>query len=203
MKVHLFGATSSSGCWNIALKATAEENEEEFGSAEAATFLRNEFYVDDDLTSTPSFQEAMHPARWEQRQNVPKGEFSPEHFLIERKKGYRIHWMRGSRWWNEEVGFGSLCRPDRNGARWEWCVENDVFQFRVTLKDRLFIRRGVLAPVSSIYDPPGFVAPVLLNGKWIIEQLCNNWDDLIPEKFHVRWERWRANIHGGRLLTLL
>jgi hypothetical protein len=46
MKVHLFGATSSPGCCNLALKATAEDNEKEFGSA-AVTFLRNEFYVDD------------------------------------------------------------------------------------------------------------------------------------------------------------
>jgi hypothetical protein len=57
MKVHLFGATSSPGCCNLALKATAEDNEKEFGSA-AATFLRNEFYVDDGLKSTPSVQEA-------------------------------------------------------------------------------------------------------------------------------------------------
>ena len=47
----------------------------------------------------------------------------------------------------------------------EWCVENDAFQFRITLKDRQFTRRGVLATVSSIYDPLGFVAPVLLMGK--------------------------------------
>ena len=55
MKVHLFGATSSPGCCILALKATAEDNEEEFGS-DAATFLRNEFYVDDGLKSTPSVQ---------------------------------------------------------------------------------------------------------------------------------------------------
>ena len=80
----------------------------------------------------------------------------------------------------------------------EWCVENDAFQFRITLKDRPFTRRGVLATVSSIYGPLGFVAPVLLIGKRILQQLCKDnadWDDPIPEKLKVQWERWRADIH--------
>lgn len=51
--VHLFGAGSSSGCCNFALKKTADDHEKEFGS-EPAEFLRNDFYVDDGLKSVPS-----------------------------------------------------------------------------------------------------------------------------------------------------
>jgi hypothetical protein len=79
----------------------------------------------------------------------------------------------------------------------EWCVENDAFQFRIPLKDRPFTRHGVLATVSSIYDPLGFAAPVLI-GKRILQQLCKDnadWDDPIPEKLKTQWERWRAEIH--------
>lgn len=35
-------------------------------------------------------------------------------------------------------------------------IETDAFQFRITLKDRPLTHRGVLATVSSIYDPLGF-----------------------------------------------
>ena len=45
------------------------------------------------------------------------------------------------------------------------CVENDSFQFRITLKDRPFKRRGIFSTVSSIYDPLGLAAPLLLEGK--------------------------------------
>ena len=45
-----------------------------------------------------------------------------------------------------------------------WCIEPDSFQFRIQLRDRPFTRRGVLATVSSIYDPSGFVVPCYLKG---------------------------------------
>ena len=58
MTVHLFGATSSPGCTNFALKSTANDYKNEFGPA-AANFLRNDFYVDDGLKSVPSVSEAV------------------------------------------------------------------------------------------------------------------------------------------------
>ncbi|XP_072048931.1 uncharacterized protein [Amphiura filiformis] len=58
MKVHLFGAVSSPGCANFGLKCVANDHEEECGSA-AAKFERENFYVDDGLTSVPSVEEAI------------------------------------------------------------------------------------------------------------------------------------------------
>ena len=52
MTVHLFGATSSPGCANFALKSTANDFEEEFG-ASATDFVRKDFYIDDGLKSVP------------------------------------------------------------------------------------------------------------------------------------------------------
>ena len=57
LTVHLFGATSSPGCANFDLKRTAEDHESELG-ADAANFLRREFYVDDGLKSCPTVEEA-------------------------------------------------------------------------------------------------------------------------------------------------
>ena len=48
MTVHLFGATSSLGCANYALKATADMFEKDCGKL-AAVFFRSNFYVDDGL----------------------------------------------------------------------------------------------------------------------------------------------------------
>ena len=67
----------------------------------------------------------------------------------------------------------------------EWNIENDAFQFRITLKDKTRTRRGILSTVSSIYDPLGFAAPFLLRGKRILQLLCKEsigWDDPIPDK---------------------
>ena len=58
MTVHLFGATSSPGCCNFALKTTADDNEDIFGS-EPTEFLRRDFYVDHGLKSVPLVEEAV------------------------------------------------------------------------------------------------------------------------------------------------
>ena len=58
MTAHLFGAGSSPGFSNFALKRTAEDGEGEFG-VRAAEKLKKNFYVDDALKSVPTEEEAV------------------------------------------------------------------------------------------------------------------------------------------------
>ena len=79
----------------------------------------------------------------------------------------------------------------------EWCVESDTFQLRVILQNKPPTRRGILSIVSSIYDPIGFVAPLLLRGKQILQELCRegvDWDDPVPNEVRTRWEIWRSDL---------
>jgi len=57
MTVHLFGAGSSPGYCNFALKKTADDHEQEF-VFKPSEFLRKKFYVDDGLKSVPSTSDA-------------------------------------------------------------------------------------------------------------------------------------------------
>lgn len=57
MKVHLFGATSSPGCASYGLKHIAKLADE--SHPEAAKFIRQDFYVDDGITSVPSEKVAI------------------------------------------------------------------------------------------------------------------------------------------------
>ena len=48
-----------------------------------------------------------------------------------------------------------------------------------------------------MYDPLGLVAPVILQGKKILQELCCDgvgWDDKVPEDIRPRWERWRYEL---------
>ena len=53
MKVHLFGAISSTTVANYCLHKAAEDGRAQFGD-KAADFLRRNFYVDDGLISVPT-----------------------------------------------------------------------------------------------------------------------------------------------------
>ena len=57
MKSHLFGAVSSMGCANIGIKGIADDYEHMYGK-DTADFIRDCFYVDDDLCSVSSEEHA-------------------------------------------------------------------------------------------------------------------------------------------------
>lgn len=51
----------------------------------------------------------------------------------------------------------------------QWCVESDTLQFRVELKEQPLTRRGIFSTVSSVFDPLGMLAPLILVGKVILQ----------------------------------
>ena len=87
-----------------------------------------------------------------------------------------------------------------------WCVESDMLGFRITLKDKPLIRRGVLSTISVIYDPMGLAAPFLMTETGILQGLCSaemDWDDEIGQKDRAIWENGGISCHCWRILKLL
>ena len=79
----------------------------------------------------------------------------------------------------------------------QWCVESDTIQFRIVLQDKPLTRSGILSTVSSVYDPLGFLAPVILTRRQILQSLCrdkSDWDDPVPKSLRHKWERWRSSL---------
>ena len=79
----------------------------------------------------------------------------------------------------------------------KWDVQSDTFHFRIVVKDQPPTRRGILSVISSIYDPLGFVAPLILPAKAILRDLCRkglDWDDRIPLKDLERWQYWLKQL---------
>ena len=65
-----------------------------------------------------------------------------------------------------------------------WNVLDDEFGFNVALPERPSSRRGILSVVSSLYDPLGFVAPLILEPKLMLQGLCKQglgWDSTIAQ----------------------
>ena len=132
MTVHLFGATSSPGCANFALKTTANQYECTCGK-EAADFVRKDFYVNDGLKSVASVEQA-------------KSLISSTKSLCQ-KGGFHLHKFTSN---NSEV-LNSVPPEDRatdkrspslvsNDPAIEralgvhWCIETDTLQFRIELR---------------------------------------------------------------------
>lgn len=79
----------------------------------------------------------------------------------------------------------------------QWCIQMDTFNFRTVCKERMPTRQGILSVISSVYDPLGYLAPLTLPVKLILQELCRTnyyWDDEIPKVLEQRWVNWIADL---------
>ena len=88
MKVHLFGAASSPGCVNYALRWLAEKCREDYGN-EAADFILKYFYIDDGTGSVCTIDDAIQLMK-DSRELCRQGGFNLIKFSSNRIKLWRL-----------------------------------------------------------------------------------------------------------------
>ena len=195
MTVHLFGAASSPGCSNFGLKKAATDNEGKFGSG-TANFIRNNFYVDDGLKSVASVSEATSLIK-NTKSICARGGMRLHKFISNSKEVIVKIAPEDRAKGVKDLDLHSGILPIERALGVQWCVESDTFQFRIVLQDKPLTRRGILSTISSVYDPLGFLAPVTLTGRQILQSLCrdrSDWDDPVPASLRSKWERWRSSL---------
>ena len=157
--------------------------------------VHDNFYVDDYLMSVPDEETAISHVR-EIRRLLSSG-------------GFRLHkWMSTSK----QV-LATIEQSERAGAVKEinndtelpqeralgvhWNVQTDAFVFNIDLKEKASLvkvtRRTILSIAASLFDPLGFLAPITLIPKLIMQELCRSkldWDDPAPQNLTNRWEEW-------------
>lgn len=195
MTVHLFGAVSSPSCASFALKQTAKDNEGDF-PLEVIETINNNFYVDDCLKSVSCEEKAISMAK--------------DLTCLCQKGGFRLtKWISNSREVLQSISQENRAKdiqqldldrdklPVERALGLQWSVDADTFQFKISLKTQPCTRRGILSVVSSVYDPLGFLAPVILPAKVILQELCRKtlgWDDTIPSAFQKQWTHWIVEL---------
>ena len=196
MCVHLFGGTHSPSVCNYALRRTAIDNESKFGQEAASTLFRN-FYVDDMLKGASNINSTVKLLH-NTRDMCASGGFNLTQFMSSSREVLEEIPSTIKAKGIKDVDLSIQSLPIERALGVSWCVETDSFCFRIVLRDTPLTRRGILASVSSVYDPLGFGAPFVLPAKRLLQQICSerkSWDDEIsPEQRHV-WEKWRQSLH--------
>ena len=157
MVSHIFGAKDSPSCANYCLKRTADDNK--IFSKEAVKSVQEDFYIDDLLKAVETPGKAISLAH--------------ELMALLEKGGFCLtKWASNSREVLASIPEDKRARPTVNLDLDElpieralgvlWNVEKDVFQFEVFKPDKPATKRGILSAISSLYDPMGFVCPVVL-----------------------------------------
>ena len=65
-----------------------------------------------------------------------------------------------------------------------------MLKLKVSNKVVLETKRGILSTVSSIFDPLGLIAPVIVNIELLVQELWRkelDWDTKIPDDLLRQW----------------
>ena len=194
MVVHLFGATSSPSCSTYALKRTAKDNVTSYSSEAIATVERN-FYVDDLLKSVENPSQAIT--------------LVAELCALLRVGGFRLtKWTSNNKEVLESIPNAEKAPsvvdlafdddlPTERALGVKWDVQRDQFVFNVSRKDKPVTRRGILSVVAALYDPLGFVVPITLHAKLLLQRLCRDgvdWDDTLATEDGAKWQQWLEDL---------
>ena len=193
MLVHIFGATSSPCCSNKALRQTADDNEDKYGS-EAAETVRRNFYVDDLLKSVQTTDQATALAV-KLTAMLKEGGFHLTKFLSNRREVLSAlpTQERANPTLNLELDQLPINRT--LGLHWE--AERDVFCFKTVSTNKPATKRGILSTISSLFDPLGFLSPFILPIKVLIQDLWKGrveWDDEIQGHHLKVWRQWTGSL---------
>ena len=195
MQVLVFGAKSSPCAATYVLRRCAADGEAEY--PEAAAAVRSRFYVDDYLDSLETAEEADS-----MRTSLT---------ALLRDGGFKLtQWSNSSRdvlcqIQPEEVSETSrdldLDEPDWNKALGVcWDVSADVFRFESADIDGPCTKRAILSRASSVFDPPGMLAPFTMRAKCILQRIWSagyEWDQPITDRNMMNsWKAWLVELEA-------
>ena len=58
-------------------------------------------------------------------------------------------------------------------------------------------KRNILSKIACIFDPMGWLAPVVITAKILMQSLWLlrvGWDDTLPDEFVSRWLLWQSEL---------
>ena len=192
MCVHVFGNSPSPAVATFGLRKSACHQSPE-SCDEVCELVNRNFYVDDVLVSLPDAKSAVTLLK--KTQNV-----------LKQNGNIRLHKIRSnssevlSSFPCEDLSEDALCVDFTDPVRslgLLWDIKHDAFTFQLCIEEKPFTRRGVLSTINSIYDPLGFIAPVVLGGRLVLRKAMSShveWDEPLPRDLYVEWEGWRKSL---------
>ena len=81
----------------------------------------------------------------------------------------------------------------------QWNIPDDSFTFSIQVNRRQLTKRKIFSINSSIYDPLGLACPFVLEGRQLLQSLCNQlvlWDHVVGPELRKDCERWEQKLKG-------
>jgi hypothetical protein len=204
MTKHVFGGVWCAASSTYALRRVVSDSVDP--DPVVADAIQRSFYVDDFLRSFSTTSEAetvLHGVK----QLLQTGGFNLTKFVT--NDADILSSIPVADRAEEVKDFGVNANSKALGVK--WCVGEDSFYFDVKTKvTPVATRRDILSTVSSMYDPLGFISPVILIGRLLFQETTRlklNWDEALPAGIQRKWTSWLEDllnlkkIHIPRCIT--
>ncbi|XP_050437851.1 uncharacterized protein LOC126844044 [Adelges cooleyi] len=86
-----------------------------------------------------------------------------------------------------------------------WNPKQDYFSYNYHSPSLTTTKRSVLSDMARIFDPLGFLAPVIFLAKYVMQLLWTSgigWDDPVPEQILMMWKRYQQELKCIQTLTI-
>ena len=189
---HIFGGTWSPAAANYALQRTAADYGEKY-SSDTVAVLKRDFYVDDIMTSVCSVPQAKLLYR-ELKELLAKAGFDLTKWVSNNSEVLNVIPPE------DRAKSVSLALDESASERAlgiKWTVADDMFGYTIKVAEKAATKRGALSVLSSVYDPLGFVSPVILKARRIVQELFRlkiGWDEVMPEEMLHEWNEWLKDL---------
>lgn len=188
-----YGTTSASFLAIYCLVTLAKSTEQSHPKASKAIF--EDFYMDDIMTGAETEEECcqlhrdismiMDSAKLPLRKWCSNSEFVRQ----------KLSEHGESPLFALDIGDQDLVKS--LGLQWQPVA--DEFQFKITPRENKghLTKRMILAELNRIFDPLGFLSPVLIKGKIFLQQLWAmkvEWDTKLPNEVQEKWRQFYKEL---------
>lgn len=174
-----------------ALRQCAIDHQEKFPIG--AKHVLSSFYVDDLLTGADSIEEAM----------IVQKQISS---TLDQGKFQLSKWCSNNAQVNSKLRAEFAEKEIRDtesttilGLR--WLPAEDAFAYKIDNSETdiktLWTKRAVLSRIGKIYDPNGFISPITIVAKCIMQDLwkiTSGWDDEVTPEVLEKWTRFLSTL---------
>lgn len=199
MKVHIFGAKSSPACATYGLRhlaGIASDNQL------ALDFITHNFYVDDGIISVNTIEEAQQLVT-QTTEACQKGNLRL-HKFVSNSADLLKKIPKSEHATQPEIKLLKTEAEMHRTLGIQWNTLEDTFEYRLDLRTKELTRRSILSVLSSVFDPLGLLAPVIIKGKLMLQKCCReklDWDDELPPDLCSQWLNWTQSLSTVEILS--
>lgn len=191
-----YGHACAPHCAIRTLVQCATDHEQQFPLG--AKLLRNCFYVDDLLTGAHNAQEAQE-IKTELTSLLEKGQFKITKWKTNGRFCEKI--QLGNNEAEEQPSVLGLC----------WDLSKDTFIYKLREgkdegeKNYQWTKRRILSKIARLYDPNGYLGPIIMTGKMIMQDLWKDnldWDEKISGPIQRKWKTFNEDLQNIRDISI-